>query len=108
MSSDSVQLKSGIGAPLKTEDVAELAIEMFNKIGPAHNDCVEQFGKQGVSPTYAAIASYIALRAMISKFEDSLKSIVDPDGWKAIELVIRVMSQRNDPNARATQPEAKA
>lgn len=94
---------------LTPEQVAEAASEMFNVISETHNAQVDEFKTKGVSRTLAAVASYVALRVMLVKFEALVSKLVEPESTPVIETIIGVMSDYvGDPGTAPTQPPGDA
>jgi ABC-type histidine transport system ATPase subunit len=78
---------------VKREEVVSDASELFNAMSQAHNAIVARFQSRGFSSERAAVASYVALRVMLDRFDGPVTEALSASGTELVEGVIKIMCE---------------
>lgn len=79
---------------LDNEALTIASADFYNALSYAHNNEVDRLAASGHTPAECALAGYMALRAMISRLDGPVNSVLAPESWEAVETIIRIMCEQ--------------
>lgn len=86
---------------VKADALTDSAAKIFNAMARGHNRAIQKLEGEGVTPTQALVASYIAARIILARFEKEALALIQEESRKNVEVIIAVLSEADKPVADA-------
>jgi hypothetical protein len=88
---------------IKGDELASMAVGMFNALSRTHNENIDQLSARGVSAASGALASYVALRVLFESFKPIAESVVEEDSWHVVNTIVRIMREQHDSSIKQSK-----